>query len=289
MNDGTAFENLCVAGQWPGWAFIGQDDPGQSALVKVADRLYVANRWSALPEFLQFLKTKGFPLDAETALVVDVDKTLVGARGRNDAVIDAARVEAVERTVERLLGQRFDATAFRQAYNELNQPAYHSFTEDNQDYLAYVCLVLGSGLFSARALAQEARSGEMRFVDWLARVETKREQLAVRGLLAVHDEIRERIREGDPTPFKAFRHNEYLCTIARFGDVGDAAVEEILARRICMTEEVARAIEVAREAGVLVFGLSDKPDEASMPNDDQARTGLLPLHRLMAVRVGELQ
>ena len=287
MNDGIAFRNLCVAGDWAGWAFIGRDDLSQPRLTKVEDGLYLANRWSALPGFFQFLERERFALDAETALVVDVDKTLIGARGRNDRLIDEARVEAVQHTVGELLGTRFDAAAFRSLYDELNQPAYHAFTEDNQDYLAYVCLMLCSGLFSLGALLPEARSGSLRFAEWVARVETRREELSATGLMTVHDQIRDRMRSGDPTPFKAFRHHEYLTTAARFGDVPGAAVEHVLTQRICITAEVVRAIHVAQRAGALVFGLSDKPDEAASPGEEQAKAGLLPLERLETACIGE--
>ncbi len=286
MNDGTAFGNLCLAGDWDGWAFVGKDDLTQPRLTKVEGRLYLANRWSALADFYQFLEGERFALGAETALVVDVDKTLIGARGRNDHVIDAARVEAVQHTVGELLGARFDAAAFRSAYDELNQPLYHAFTEDNQDYLAYVCLILCSGLFSLQALLPEARGGRLRFAEWVARVESRREELAATGLMAVHDQIQERMRCGDPTPFKAFRRHEYLSTVGRFGDVPGAAVEQVLAQHICITAEVVEAIGVARRAGALVFGLSDKPDEAALPDDAQAKAGLLPLERLKTVCVG---
>jgi len=177
MNDGTAFRNLCAAGGWPGWAFIGADVPGQPPQVEVQGDLYLSNRWAALSGFLRFLEERDFPLDAGTAVVIDMDKTAVGARGRNDRVVDAARVEAVERTVAGLLGASFDRRAFLAAYDTLNRPRYHPFTGDNADFL--------------------------------------------------------------------------------------------------------------RARGALIFGLSDKPDEASCPTPEQARQGLRPLHHLESLVVGE--
>jgi hypothetical protein len=46
--------------------------------------------------------------------------------------------------VSGILGATFDQAAFRRAYTELNVPAYHPFTADNQDYLAYVCLMFAA-------------------------------------------------------------------------------------------------------------------------------------------------
>ncbi len=289
MNDGTAFQNLCAAGNWPGWAFIGADDLSSPLQTEVEASLYLANRWSALPDFLRFLEDQSFALDETTAVVVDVDKTAVGARGRNDKVIDEARVEGVKRTVGDLLGPRFDETAFRTAYEELNQSAYHAFTADNQDYLAYVCLILGAGLWELEALIGQVESGSMQgFEDFIATVQGRRPELAATGLTSIHDDVWERVEAGDPTPFKAFRYNEYQTTVARFGDLPGASAEEVLSQRIAITEEVRAAAITLRERGCLLFGVSDKPDEASVPSPEQAEAGKKPLHRLETLAVGEV-
>jgi hypothetical protein len=288
MNDGTAFRNLCAAGDWPGWAFIGCDDLQRAPQIQVEDSLYVANRWSALAGFPDFLESQGFALDSGTVLVIDVDKTVIGARGRNDRVIDAARVEGIERTVSDLLGPHLDGHAFAEAYDELNQPAYHAFTADNQDYLAYVCLVLGAGLFDLDDLIRQIRRGTLsRFADLIAKVQARRSELASTGLTPVHDDMWRCVEVGDPTPFKAFRHNEYLTTVARFGSLPSATAEEVLSRRIAITQEVRELAAVLRGRGALIFGVSDKPDEASLPRPEQAGNGLKPLHCLETVAVRE--
>jgi hypothetical protein len=290
MNDGTAFRNLCAAGGWPGWAFIGADDPSSPPQTEVEAPFYVSNRWSALPDFLRFLESVGFALDETTAVVIDVDKTAIGARGRNDKVIDLARVEGVMRTVADLLGPRFDEAAFRVAYDELNQPAYHVFTADNQDYLAYICLILGAGLWELGELIEEVRDRSVAsFQNFIARVQTRRSELAPTGLTSIHDDVWERVEARDPTPFKAFRYNEYLTTAARFRDLPGASPEEGLSQRIVITQEVRDLARVLKEGrGCLLFGVSDKPDEASMPSPEQAREGKKPLHRLTTLVVGEV-
>lgn len=289
LNDGTAFRNLCAAGHWPGWAFIGRDDMNCEAQVEVEGALYVSNRWSALRRFLRFVEREGFELNEETAVVIDVDKTAIGARGRNDEVIDEARVEGVRRTVAGLLGPRFDEHAFRTAYDELNQPAYHAFTADNQDYLAYTCLMLGAGLFDLEALVQRVEDGTMeRFEDFIIQVHSGRSELNSTGLASIHDEVWKCVQKGDPTPFKAFRYNEYLTTVARFGDLPGASVEEVLAQRIVITEEVRELATELRQRGALLFGVSDKPDEASVPSEAQAQVGMKPLHQLETLAVGEV-
>jgi hypothetical protein len=286
LNDGTAFRNLCAAGEWPGWAFIARDDSAPPQ-VEVAGALYLTNRWASLPDFVRFVEREGFALDEETAVVVDVDKTAIGARGRNDAVIDRARLEGVKRTVADMLGPNFDEQAFRTAYDELNQPTYHAFTADNQDYLAYICLMLGAGLFELDDLAQKVTSGSVNhFTDFIAQVERRRAELARTGLAPVHEDVWRRVQAGDPTPFKAFRYNEYLTTVARFGDLPGATAQGVLTERIVITQEVRETAAVLRERGVLIFGVSDKPDEASLPDEAQAQAGMKALHHLETLAVG---
>jgi len=289
LNDRTAFRNLCAAGEWPGWAFIGADKLADPPSTEVERPFYIANRWSMLPDFLLFLEKEGFALNEETAVVVDVDKTAIGARGRNDKVIDEARVEGVKRTVADLLGDRFQEETFRAAYDELNQSPYHAFTADNQDYLAFICLMLGAGLVQLEALIGEVKAGSMRnFQDFIAQIQDRRQDLAPTGLTSIHDDVWKQVQAGDPTPFKAFRYNEYLTTVARFGDLPGASAEEVLSRRIVITEEVRAVASVLKARGCLLFGVSDKPDEASVPSPEQAQEGLKPLHRLDTLAVGEV-
>jgi len=289
--DGTAFANLCAAGGWPGAAFIGAEgsEPERVDVVEQgATALYLANRWTALAEFEGFCRGRGLPIDEGTAVVLDLDKTTLGARGRNDGVIDRARVEAVRRTVAGLLGDEYDAAAFQAAYDYLNRPEFHAFTADNQDYLAYVCLVLGSGLMYLDLLVAQVRAGEMAsFWQFIAAVDGQAGRLPP-GLREVHGEILARVLAGDPTPFKAFRANEYRTTVACLGCLADnAPVERMLAQEIVITQEVREVALRWRAQGALLFALSDKPDEASFPPPDLAAQGYEAIHRTATHAVGE--
>ena len=287
--DATAFQNLCAAGGWPGWAFIGRDEMGSDRSDVVEGGVYASNRWSALPDFIAFIQRQGFGLDEHTVLVIDMDKTSVGARGRNDKVVDEARLEGVRLTVEGLLGKEFNEDAFRAVYHELNHPHYHTFTADNQDYLAYICLMLGASLFDFPVLLQDIQNGSMRsFFDFIQQVQLRRAELPSAGLAAIHDQVWRLVQEGDPTPFKAFRYNEYLATAARFGISEIEPVEAALSSRILVTEEVKQAAHDLGTRGALIFGLSDKPDEASLPSLEQAQSGMQPLHRLKTLCAGEV-
>ncbi|MEW6365644.1 MAG: hypothetical protein AB1714_13530 [Acidobacteriota bacterium] len=288
MNDGTAFKSICAAGGWQGRAFIGRDDLSRARQIDVDGSIYLSNRWSALHEFVDSVQADGFGRDEATVMVVDMDKTAIGAKGRNDGVIDEARLEAVDRTVRHLLGPRYDEAVFREAYDELKQAPYHRFTADNQDYLVYICLMIGAGLFEVKRLVDDVTYGSIGgFGEFIAQVDGRRHELANTGLLSVHDDICSRFRHDDPTPFKMFRYTEYLTTAARFGDMVEREAEQVLAERIAVTQEVREVVDAVRDCGVLAFGVSDKPDEAAVPTGDQVRSGMKPLHRLDTVAIGE--
>jgi len=290
LNDGNAFANICRAGGWPGLAFIAseRDDPAQVEVVEgQGSALFLANRWSALEDFDRFCRERHHPADERAAVVVDLDKTALGARGRNDRVIDRARVEAVRRTVGDLLGAGFDAEGFQVAYDCLNQPRFHPFTSDNQDYLAYVCLILGSGLYTLDPLVEEIDAGRLAgFAQFIAGVDARSAELPA-DLRGIHTGIYENVQRGDPTPFKEFRYNEYLTTTARMGHMEDgASLPDLLADEILITQEVRHTALAWKEQGALLFGLSDKPDEASVPGADLAARGYLPIHRVETHAVG---
>jgi hypothetical protein len=291
LNDGTAFANICHAGGWPGLAFIGaeRDEPARAEVVEQeGGTLYLANRWTALADFDRFCHERRFPLDERTAVIVDLDKTALGARGRNDHVIDSARVEVVRRTVSDLLGKGFDLEGFQAAYHCLNQPEFHPFTADNQDYLAYICLILGSGLHALEPLVTEVRTERLTdFEQFIAAVDDRAGELPA-DLRRIHGSVYALVRKGDPTPFKAFRYSEYRATIERMGWLDDRTpVAELLEREIVITQEVREIALAWREQGALLFGLSDKPDEASIPTDNLATQGYRPIHRVMTHAVGE--
>jgi hypothetical protein len=93
----------------------------------------------------------------------------------------------------------------------------------------------------------------------------------------------------DPTPFKSFRLQEYHATVALMDYLPDDTPEaDLLAQEITMTGEVVEITEQLAAQGVLTFGLSDKPDEASIPPVDAAAKGALPLHHTPMKVVGGL-
>lgn len=291
MNDGNAFTTIANAGDWPGMAFIAAEDqhpPSVDLVEEGPTSLYFANRWSALKDFETYCHDHGFYLGKDTAVIIDLDKTAFGARGRNDHIINQARVEAVRLTVGNLLGETFDLDRFQEAYDLLNQPVFHSFTTDNQDYLAYICLILGSDLYELDSLVNCLNRKELKtFEQFISDVNDQVEELSP-ALRQVHNSVYKRVQAGDPTPFKAFRYHEYQTTISRMGCQGDwKTVSELLSKKIVITQEVRDAALRWKGQGALLFGLSDKPDEASIPREDLAAQGYQPIHHIETYAVGE--
>jgi hypothetical protein len=287
MNDGTSARNL--GEHLPMRGFIGADRLSEDRQIKTEGPLMLANRWQALVDFLDWVQTEEFPFNRRTALLLDLDKTTLGPRGRNDRVIDRARVAAVRLTVEELLGGGFDEAAFRNVYDRLNQIEYHPFTGDNQDYLAYISLMVVGQIYPVERLWADLESRRLTgFHQFVTLCDARQAQMSG-GLLAAHREVTGNMAKKDPTPFKSFRFREYHTTVALMNKLPDEASEaDILAGEITITGEVAQIADRLAAQGVLTFGLSDKPDEASVPTPEAAAQGALPLHRVVMKVVGNL-
>ena len=280
VNDGTAFLNLLTTGGWSGAAFIGSETekPEEKHSERInGATILLSNRWSALDTFDAFCRDNGIEVDERTAVVIDLDKTALGARGRNDHVIDASRTQAMNRTIRDIIGETFDEKSFETAYKRLNQPRYHPFTTDNQDYLAYICLILQSGIIPQETFFSALDAGKLeRFAQFLSLVDENKRHLSP-ALRQVHHNVKSAVSQGNPTPFIDFRRNEYRITVDRMGSLDDSApVEKMLQEEIVITHEVMQIALRFRGEGALLFGLSDKPDEASLPPDKLSN--YLPIH-----------
>jgi hypothetical protein len=290
--DGNAYVNICHAGDWEGLAFIGAEDSQPTSIRTLlhpsGKPLYLANRWSAIHEFARYASGHGMLVDESTAVIVDLDKTALGARGRNDQVIDRARTLAVQDTMATLLGDDFNLEDFLWSYRLLNQPEFHPFTADNQDYLTYVCLMLGSGLYQLERVVEDVRAGNLASFHQFIEIVNETWDSLPPELAEIHREIYANTQAGDPTPFKLFRRKEYLRTIECFGNLPDEAPVEVhLEQEILITQEVRETAQTWSGQGALLFGLSDKPDEAATPTPELVKRGYQPIHRTMTHAAGE--
>lgn len=292
FNDGQAFRNMAAVSGWRGACFIGADRTEQEPSFSIDESglIYNANRWSALAPWLAGVRTNGLYLDERTAVVVDIDKTALGAKGRNDHVIDRARLEGIFRTMTSVLGEEgFNKPRFVEQYNELNRGKYHFLTADNQDYLTYICLVLNTGMVSFDELMAEIDSSSMENFDQFIRWVDSRMMINDPGsetLREVHEAVLSSVRAGDPTPFKRFRRQEFVCTIEHMGFMAEGTpVKELLDSEITLTEEVWQVAAWLKQRGCFLLCLSDKPDEASAPSRGFT-ADYPPIHRASTHRVG---
>ena len=188
-------------------------------------------------------------------------------------MIAQERIEAANLTIHELLGDDFDEQFFSTAYQRLNQPEFHPFTGDNQDYLVYICMILGSALCDLETLVTDVEVGKMVFFEQFLNFSEDNKEKLPSNQRRVHDSEFSLVKEGDPTPFKDFRRQAFKLTVSHMGQLPkDALIEELLKQEITITHEVRQAALNWQEQGALLFGLSDKPDE------DPSRT-LNWLHR----------
>lgn len=279
-NDGGAFTLLTTTTGWRGAAFIGADVPSQRPMTSWQGDIFIANRWQSLADWLEQLPGRGLALDERTIVIVDIDKTALGARGRNDRPIDATRLEGIRQTVLKSLGPEVSWETFAAIYEELNQPVYKNLTADNQDYLAYICLMTGAGIIRLEGLRRDYRSGALPdFSAFINQVHLMATNLPP-ALAAIHEAVYEAYRRNDPTPFKDFRRREYLAAVTHMGHLPDDVPEEVrLREEICLTREVWDACRWLQARGAVLTSLSDKPDEACAPTPELAAQGYRPIHR----------
>lgn len=282
MSDGGAFQTLCAATGWPGRAFIGQDSSDAPTTTSDSGTTY-ANRWTALRPFAAALDAMGF-VDAHTAVVIDIDKTLLGARGRNDHLINTARLAALRDASAEVLGSQFDETAFAANYHAIDTARFHPLTGDNQDYVAYISVMTTAGVLDQAKLDEQFTAGQIVDFAHLLAMVTDQHRWPTPELQAFHEEIAQLVESGDATPFKDFRRREFAETVRRLGTHPDSTPAEVLLQQeLVITGEVWEVARRWKQTGALLFGLSDKPDEAAMPPEGSSA---LPLHRISTHIVG---
>jgi hypothetical protein len=289
-NDSQAFANMVNVTEWTGACFIGGEKPNDAPAAEInAGNVYSANRWAAISDWMKWVLSQGLHVNERTLVIVDIDKTALGAKGRNDQVINEARLEGLYRTMNAVLGDNFDRATFENHYHELNRSRYHFLTEDNQDYLAYICMALNSGLFDYNEILREIQNGSVDNFEQFLRMVNSRLIFGGAGgesLRQAHEAVSASVLNGDPTPFKRFRRQEFITTVERMGNMPDnASLVELLANEITLTNEVCEITEWLQARGCLLLCMSDKPDEASRP-DPHISADLPPVHRAETHRVG---
>ncbi len=279
-NDRQMAAHLCSASGLPVAGFIGVDDLEVAPTLLWEGDTATANRWALLDTWLEHVQQQAMQADravewSRVALVLDIDKTLLGPRGRGDAPINAARAEGAVQVAADILALDVHnpddlriRDTFRLLYETICQKEYHGLTLDNQDYVVFITLLLAGQVLSLEELQQGMQTGIFAsFTNMLTHLESR----IPAHLRTIYTEVRAADAAGDPTPFKAFRHAEFAATVGR-----------MIAGELTLCREV---VDVARglvQLGACCLAASDKPSEASLPSDEQVAAGLLPLHHTLA-------
>ncbi|GAC1357562.1 MAG: hypothetical protein NVSMB42_16630 [Herpetosiphon sp.] len=237
-----------------------------------------ADGWPMVDRWSRRLADQGVTIDCTTAVLLDVDKTLLGPRGRNSGVIDLTRGMAMASTIKALVGQAWNQARFDDALSAFNRPALHHFTGDNQDFVALLCLLVVAGGWDRAVLAAEIASGKTG--GPAALIQRALQHHHLQPIWPALSEMADRVAAGDPTPFKRFREYEYRLTVERMNVGGELSAPDRLQTELCICGEVYSAAQHWQRAGALIVALSDKPDEAALPSPELAAAGYQPLHHV---------
>lgn len=265
-NDRWVAEHLRTLGV-PTFCFIGLDRLIEPPTITWEAATAYANRWALLPSWLSTIEAHGIRWQA-TALLIDIDKTLLGPRGRCDQAIDDSRLAGAMQVAAELIGATLDFHTFGANYAHLCQSPYQQLTLDNQDYVVYLCLLVATNTLTLEAVQLLATQATPQSFRQLLATTASQVPSLLRDL---HAELRAADTAGDPTPFKRFRQAEFAATIAR-----------MRAGRLTLCHEVVAITHTLRERGVLCVAASDKPTEAALPVPTQVAAGLTPLHHTLA-------
>lgn len=266
-NDRLLAAHSRASGELPTYGFIGVEKAGAGPTLSWDGDTADATSWAALPAWAAALEARGVEW-ASCALLIDIDKTLLGPRGRADAAIDEARAEGALAVAAELLGPALDRDTFRRVYAELCRKEWHPFTLDNQDYVAATALLHVAGAADLVPLRAAIETGTPPSLLAMLEAAAGRVPPALAGL---HAELRERAAANDPTPFKAFRRAELVATVARMAD-----------GRLPICAELYDLAGKLAARGALCLAASDKPAESALPPAELAAAGMQPLHRTPA-------
>ncbi len=80
-------------------------------------------------------------------------------------------------------------------------PKYHPFTADNQDYVAYICLMISVGFTTSEDLLTDVDGGRLTsFADFIGRVQAEHQRLPSAALADLHRDIYARAAGRRPDP-----------------------------------------------------------------------------------------
>ncbi len=257
MSDASVIKNFSKFPEIETFGIITRE--GEVGKFEFRENFLLSGRWADLEKAFSVCEENVFRADERTVLIVDIDKTAIGARGRNDKAIDKARLDAIRELAEEIFG-KIDEEKFSKAYQIANKKEFFYITEDNQDIVSLL-----SFFVYECAVSEEELSGK-KFENAKELIE----KVSVRNpvLKTYAETVLKNIEEENPTAFPEFRKKEFLKTTVRADFLPDETpIAELLSEEITITGEVYRLALKLKKRGVLVFGVSDKPALSTMPQE----------------------
>lgn len=267
LNDKSVVENLTSLNKYEVFGII-TEGKGEK---KKFNNILINDKWENLREILKDLNIR---FDKYTFLIVDIDKTIIGARGRNDTSIVKARFDAIKKIADEFIGN-YDEDKFFKIYQKLNERKYQSFTEDNQDIVTLLTITFYLNLYPFDKFLYEFEDGihKNKLIFFKEVLEKWNEDIK---FLEILKNCVNRMEKNDQTPFIEFRYKEFETTINRMDFLSDDTPQNVLLEEeIMITREVYEILLEAKERNGYVLGLSDKPEASSFP---QKGSSLPPLH-----------
>ncbi len=257
LNDKSIIENLTDLKKYEVFGIITE---GKGEL-KREKNVILNNSWENLGNLIKELNLN---FDKKTFIIADIDKTLIGARGRNDLSIDKARFDAIK-IVSKNYIKNFEEKKFFSIYKILNEKRFHHFTEDNQDIVTLLSITFNLNLYPFEKFLYEYENGIWSDKNFFFEsvINLNKENTKFIETLKI---CLDKMKRKDPTPFLEFRFNEFEATIKRMDFLPDDIDESILlSEEILITKEVFQILIEGKEKGATIFGLSDKPEISSLP------------------------
>ena len=269
LNDGSVIKNLTELDEYKVFGVITEER--EQDYIKFKGNVILNTKWRNLLPILEILERRGFLLDEKTIVVIDIDKTFIGARGRNNKAIDKARMDAIKSIIEDTLGE-IEEDRFDYIYSRLNRRNLHPFTGDNQDIVAIMSIIFYGDYYALGRFIREFYAGKWREpLEFFNAITISPNEKTYKLL----EEVKENLSKRNPTAFPTFREREFSCTIKRIDFLPDESdVGKLLKEEILITREVYEVGLIAKKKGALVFGLSDKPELSSISKGRDKSTSI---------------
>jgi hypothetical protein len=150
-NDGGLIRNLQKSG-FDAYGYICEPELRKHGVDRLWFRgIYYTTRWSDLARFTRSVAQN---LDDRCLAIFDIDQTVWGPKGLNEAPLKQSRLSAIDRLMESYfqsgsaeLRSSFVAAA-SQIYSKISSIKYVKLTQDNEDYKAPIAVYLPLGICS---------------------------------------------------------------------------------------------------------------------------------------------